>query len=93
VFHALTIHGGAGAVLWGSRVAVELTAWRIVRTPAAEGGQWILTATIGRVDHFQARQTPLLFTAPRAGGFWAWPIAALDLGETNLRASLGPPER
>jgi hypothetical protein len=92
VFASLTIHGSAGALLWGDRVAVELTAWRIVRTKA-EGGHWILSATIGRVDKFQARQTPLLFTAPRAGGFWAWPIAALDIGETSLRASLGPPER
>jgi hypothetical protein len=92
VFQSLTIQGGAGSLLWGSRVAVELTSWRIVCTKA-EGRQWILTATIGRVDQFQARQTPLLFTAPRAGGFWAWPIEALDIGETSLRASLGPPER
>jgi hypothetical protein len=92
VFDSLTIHGGAGALLWGSRVAVELTAWRIVRIKA-EGGLWMLTATIGRVDKFQARQAPLLFTAPRAGGYWAWPIEALDIGETSLRAHLGPPER
>jgi hypothetical protein len=93
VFDALTIHGGAGALLWGSHVAVELTSWRIVRIKA-EGGQWILTATIGRVvNRLHARQAPLLFTAPRAGGFWAWPIDAIDLGETNLRAHLGPPER
>ena len=92
MFDSLTIHGGAGSLLWGYQVAVELTAWRIVRIKA-EGGQWMLTATIGRVDKFQARQTPLLFTAPRAGGYWAWPIAALDLGETSLRAHLGPPER
>jgi hypothetical protein len=92
VFDSLTIHGGAGAVLWGSRVAIELTSWRIVRIKA-EGGQWLLSATIARIDKFHARQAPLLFTAPRAGGFWAWPIAALDFGETSLRAHLGPPER
>jgi len=34
VFDSLTITGGAGSVLWGYRVAVELTAWRIVRVKA-----------------------------------------------------------
>ena len=92
MFDSLTIHGGAGALLYKSRVAIELTSWRIVRRKA-DGGQWILSATITRIDTFYARQTPLLFTAPKAGGFWAWPIAALDLGDTSLRAHLGPPER
>jgi hypothetical protein len=92
VFDSLTITGGAGSVLWGYRVAVELTAWRIVRVKA-DGGDWILTATIARVDKFQARQAPLLFTAPKAGGFWMWPIDAIEIGETSLRAHLGPPER
>ena len=92
MFDSLTIHGGAGSLLWGSRVAVELKTWKIVRAKAA-GGTWILSATIARIDKFQARQAPLLFTAPRAGGFWAWPIDAIEIGETNLRAHLGPPER
>ena len=59
----------------------------------AEGGDWILRGTIARIDKFQARQAPLLFTAPRPGGFWAWPIDAIEIGETSLRAHLGPPER
>jgi hypothetical protein len=92
VFDSLTIHGGTGSVLWGYRVAVELTSWRIVRTKA-DGGGWMLSATIKRIDKFQARQAPLLFTAPRAAGYWAWPIEAIEIGETSLRASLGPPER
>jgi hypothetical protein len=92
VFDALTITGGAGAVLWGSRVAVELTHWRIRRIKA-EGGEWILSGTIARIDKFQARQAPLLFTAPRPHGFWCWPVDAIEIGETSLRACLGPPER
>jgi hypothetical protein len=92
VFDSLTIHGGAGSVLWGYRVAVELKTWRIVRVKD-EGGGWILSATIARIDKFQARQAPLLFTAPRPQGFWAWPITTIDIGETSLRATLGPPER
>lgn len=92
MFDSLTIHGGAGSVLWGYRVAVELKSWRITRVKD-EGGAWILRGTIARIDKFQARQAPLLFTAPRPNGFWAWPIDAIDIGETNLRAYLGPPER
>jgi hypothetical protein len=89
VFREITVHGGVGSILWGSRVAVALRTWRIVKVEQ----QWILSATIDRVDRFQARQAPLIFTAPRAAGFWCWPITALDLGETSLRAHLGPPER
>ena len=92
MFDSLTVHGGAGSILWGYRVAVELTRWSVVRTKA-EGGRWILSGTIARVEKFHARQAPLLFTAPRPGGFWAWPIDAIDIGETSLRATLGPPER
>ena len=92
MFESLTIHGGAGSVLWGYRVAVELKSWRITRVKD-EGGAWILRGTIARIDKFQARQAPLLFTAPRPHGFWAWPIQKLALGETSLRAELGPPER
>ena len=91
MFTSLTIHGGAGSVLWGYRVAVELTAWKITR--GQEEARWILRGTVARVDKFQARQAPLLFTAPRAGGFWAWPITSLTVGESSLRATLGPPER
>lgn len=93
MFNSLTVHGDAGAILFGARVAVDLKAWRITRTKA-EGGHWMLSATLGaKVDRFQARQAPLLFTAPRAAGYWAWPVQALDIGETSLRATLGPPER
>ena len=92
MFNSLTIHGGVGSVLFGHLVAADLTDWRITRIKA-EGGVWMLSATIARIDRFQARRAPLLFTAPRAGGFMAWPIEAIDLGETSLRARLGPPER
>ena len=92
MFDALTIRGVAGSVLWGARVAVEVINWRITRIKA-EGGAWVLHATIARIDKFQARQAPLLFTAPRPQGFWAWPVDAIEIGETSLRAYLGPPER
>jgi hypothetical protein len=92
VFESLTVHGGAGAVMHGYYEAVVVTSWRITRVKD-EGGRWILRATIARIDKAQARRAPLLFTAPRPGGFWAWPVKTLALGETSLRAELGPPER
>lgn len=92
MFDTFTITGVAGSLLWGSRVAVEVTRWRIRRVKA-DGGDWILSATITRIDKFQSRQAPLLFTAPRPGGFWAWPVDAIEIGETSLLAYLGPPER
>ena len=85
----LTIRGAAASLVWGSRTAAELSAWRIAKVE----GQWCLAATIARVDRFQARQAPLLFTAPRPGGFWAWPIKSITVGESQLRAVLGPPVR
>ena len=92
MFDSLTITGDAGAVLYGSRVVVRLTRWRIVRVKA-DGGQWLLSAAITWIDAFQARKAPLIFTAPRPHGFWAWPVDAIEIGETSLRAHLGPPER
>jgi len=91
VFDNFTVTGGAGSILWGYRVAVELRSWRIARSQA--NPVWTLTATIAHVDKFQARQTPLLFTAPRAGGYWAWPVQHISIGETNLWATLGSPEQ
>jgi hypothetical protein len=89
VFRDLVLHGGAASIVWGYRPAVELRTWRIVKSE----GTWILSGTIARVDKFQARQAPLLFTAPRPGGFWAWPIESIAIGESSVRATLGPPVR
>lgn len=90
MFDALTVHGTAGTLLNGAaRIAVEFSTWRITRTE----GHWLLHATIARIDPFQARQRPLIFTAPRKAGWWAWPVQAIEIGETSLRANLGPPEQ
>lgn len=91
MFDHFTVTGTAGAILWGSRPAVELRTWRIARSQADP--VWTLTATIARVDKFQSRQTPLLFTAPRAGGYWAWPVQQISIGDTQLWAQLGSPEQ
>jgi hypothetical protein len=92
VFQHLTLHGGAAALLWGHRTAAELSSWHIARTGA---GTWTLSATVARADAFQLRQKPLLFTAPRARGFWAWGVNAIEIAPPyrTLRATLGPPEQ
>jgi hypothetical protein len=93
VFTALRIHGAAASILWGHRPAVTLRSWSIAKVQ----GQWTLTGTIDRVDAFQCRQKPLLFTAPREGahdGFWAWGLEGpIEIGNNRIRAKLGPPEQ
>ena len=89
----LRIRGTAGSLLWGYRTAATLSTWRIYRR---EDGQWRLSATLARVDSFQCRQSPLLFTAPRVGahdGMWCWGIESLEIDGVKLRARLGPPEQ
>ena len=91
MFRSLTLRGGPAALLWGHRTAAALSSWRIGK----DEGKWVLVATIRQADAFQLRQRPLLFTAPRDKGFWAWPITTLEVGPpyTSLRATLGPPEQ
>ncbi len=91
MFERLTLHGTAASLLWGYQPAVTLRSWRIYK----HEGQWTLSGTLATVDAFQARQRPLLFTAPRPGGFWAWSVVdgSLQLGAQQLVAKLGPPEQ
>lgn len=91
MFENLTLRGADGRIVWGYHTAVTLRAWAIRRDKAT--GHWHLVATVARVDPFQARQKPLLFSAPRAGGFWCWGIESIDIVGLSLRARLGPPER
>ncbi len=93
MFTSLTLHGGAGTILWGHREAVRLRSWRISQNQKSK--QWTLKGTAERIDAFQSRQTPLLFSAPRDKGFWCWAIEKLDVDTFGLQvvARLGPPER
>ena len=91
MFTSLTLTGGAAQLLWGYRTAAHVGAWRIKKSDV--DGRWTLTATLTRIDAFQLRQTPLLFTAPRPGGFWCWPVTSLQVGTSQLVATLGPPEQ
>ena len=64
--------------------------WTIYRNAH---GEWTLKATLGRVDPYALRQRPLLFTSPRTGGYWCWPIDQIQTDQLNLLARLGPPEQ
>jgi len=102
-----TLRGRTASIAWNYRPAATLTTWTIHRAremvdapggrartlkPSATG--WVLTATLGpTVDRFFLRQRPLIFTAPRTGGYWCWPVRELTVGERTIRAALGPPEQ
>ena len=86
----LRLIGKGGSIVWGYRTAVVLGPWAIAREP--HGEQWRLTARQTTVlDRFSARQKPLLFTAPRLGGFWAFPVLELHVGADTVTARIGPP--
>lgn len=93
MFRALTVRGDAAAILRGYVEAATIVRWTITKS---DTGSWSLHATITRVDRFQLRQRPLIFTSPRRteGGFWCFPVLVdtIRLGETTLAARLGPPE-
>ena len=95
-FRTLAIRGVGGAILWGGlRTAVDVGTWNIARSEPPEA-KWTLSARVRRVDRFQARQRPLVFTAPRfGGGRWFWPIRELNvnLDGTSLVAVLDHPEQ
>jgi len=96
VFQQLRLRGKAGAVLWGYRTAASLGGWTITQQQAKKGEpkRWTLVGTVERLDPFQARQRPLLFTAHRDKGMWAWPIVELqEAGPIRIRAILGAPEQ
>jgi hypothetical protein len=98
VFEAVTLRGVTGSILWGYRVAAELRSWTIYhhRPDVHHDARWTLRATFARVNRFDLRQRPLVFTAPRPGlPMTCWPLhtASVQVGETQLQATLGPPER
>jgi hypothetical protein len=95
MFQSLTMRGPNGSINWGYRSAATVTGWKVTKVKDEKTGKvaWTLRATLGpKVDRFQLRQRPLLFTAPRKGGFWCWPLKELTVGETTVTANLGPPE-
>lgn len=84
-----TVRGAAGQILWGYRPAAWLRSWTISK----EHGQWRLRGTADRIDAFQLRQKPLIFTAPRGKGQWCWPVTSVVVNQQQIIGTLGPPEQ
>lgn len=111
MIETVRLRGRAGSVLWGYRTVADLGTWAIVRAsvPAAASrspevkrkpdnrGWRLIAAVASRVDPTELRNAfpDLRFAAPRAGGFWSFPIIerhpTIDRG--ILRVAVGPPER
>lgn len=86
------LRGAAGSIVWGYREAAAVGGWAIARDEHTRA--WRLSATLTRHDPYQLRQRPLLFTTPRKGGFFCFPLREfhlLDDGQ-RLSAAIGPPE-
>jgi hypothetical protein len=90
---AVQLYGPRASLLWGYRPVAGLTHWRIIKGPQA----WTLTATLERASVWEcqqaARYQELLFTAPRAKGRWCFPVNDFSATQTQLRATVGPPEQ
>lgn len=83
--------------MWGYRPAATIGSWTVERRRDTKQSpwEWTLRATLAGVpDAFALRQRPLLFSAPRKGGFFVWPVQRIDVHEARtVTASLGPPEQ
>jgi hypothetical protein len=92
MFQKLTVTGREGSLLIGGlSTAAVLGKWTITK----QGGGWQLTAAVQRIDRFLVRLPDLGFTAPKAGGFWWWPVLTLVIDDRtqSVRATLRSPEK
>ena len=88
MFDELVMHADSDATIsWAWHTAAVCRAWRVYKS---KDGRWSLVATLQRADTFKLRQRPLLFNAPRAGGFWSWPVRAVTVTDRQITAALGP---
>jgi hypothetical protein len=77
-------------VTWGYQTAAVVRAWTVHKS--LDGG-WTLHAGIDRADPLRLKQAPLRFVAPRAGGFFTWPVKSITVGREFMTATLDAPER
>lgn len=83
-----TITAAAGRVRWGYHDAGHVTSCTVTRID----GRWALTATLAQGNAYRLAQRPLLLVVPHQNGEWRWPIEALELETTTVRATLGNPQ-
>lgn len=96
MFKNIRLRGTKGEVLWGYRTAASVRSWTIARRENVKKENkpiWQLFAQLERVDAFQLRQSPLLFTAPNGHGQWCFPLLDVQVKDGRLYAQLGPPEQ
>jgi hypothetical protein len=89
VFRQVTITGQGATLVWCGQTAAVLGRWSIAKDPKKG---WQLQAALTRADRYCVRQRGLLFSAPRLGGFFCWPVLELVLTPGTVRATLGPIE-
>jgi len=87
-FHRISLRGEKAALLWGYHEAAVFRSWRIWKGPQG----WQLSGTLARVDNFQSRQRPLMFSAAREKGMWCWGVEKVEIHGSSIRAYLGEPE-
>jgi hypothetical protein len=94
------LRGDRGEIVWGYLPAAVLRQWSIARhkPDGQHAGNWRLVATFARVDKSLIVKRPLLMTAPYETprkGLWCWPLVeeSIQIGDQQLAAILGPPER
>jgi hypothetical protein len=94
--HGWRFRGVNGSIVWGYHTAVSLRKWFVQKTkdPKTQRTQWILRGDVERIDAFQARQKPLLFSVKRPkGAYLSWGIEHIQIADTHrVVAVLGPPE-
>lgn len=92
MFDRVALRGATASIVWGYQEAAAVGRWTIVR--ADRGRPWTLSADLARSDPYRLRQRPLLFTAPRTGGFFCWPLLdfRVDRDRRVLTATVGPLE-
>lgn len=97
VFESVTLRGDTGALVHGYMTAAAITGWTIYhhRPDRTHDARWTLRATFGLIDRGLIRKRPLLFSGKRQGlqGYWCFPLIDLQIGDTQMQARLGPPER
>lgn len=89
MFRQVTITGTEATLVLGFETAAVLGRWSIVKDPKKG---WQLAAVLTRADRYRVRQRGLLFTSPRLGGHFCWPVRDLTITADSVLATLGPLE-
>lgn len=97
MFKAITLRGDSGAILHGYLTAADVRGWTVYhhQPDRRHDARWTLRAAFRFVDRGLITKRPLLFSAKRQGlpGLWCFPLIDIQIGDGQMQARLGPPER